>query len=287
MADSLMGVTTTVATALDAISAQVQIYLQEEAVMIPNVMNFSALAVKGSKQVEIPRAPGFSSVDDKAENAAVDAQTIVFSTDVLNLNKHKVIQWIIEKIASEQSVVAVLNEAILRAGQDIANQVDKDIIAILENVASSPDHSFVYTGGGGTEITEADILKARRLLRQQKLSASMMKSLALAISPEQEEIMLKIANFIDASKYGVGAPIATGEIGRVFGVRVFVHNDINNLKSLMFHPSAAGYATQIGPDFDSQKDLRNLGTRYSIDQLYGTKELDTGKRAVLIGTDNP
>lgn len=283
MADNITGVTQTVATALDAINSQVQIYLQEASVMIPQIINYSSLAVKGVKQVEIPRAPGFGSVDDKVENSRIDAQTLLWSTDVIALDKHKVIQWLIEKIASEQSVVAVVNEAILRASQDIANQVDKDIIDILEAVsASSPDHRVAYDSG--STITEADITNARKLLRIQKLSSSQMKELVLGISPTNEAAMLGISNFIDASKYGAGTPLATGEIGRVFGVRVLVHNDIEDLKSLMWHPTAAGYATQIGPDFDSDKDLPNLATRYSIDQLYGVKELDTGVRAVMIGT---
>ena len=282
MADDLTGVTQTVATAVDAISAQAQIYLQEAAVMKALVTDFSSLVVPGAKQVEIPKAPGFGQVDDKVENTAVDAQTLLWATDALALNKHKVIQWLVEKIASKQTVVAVVQEALLRASQDIANQMDVDIINILETAsASNPDHRIAYVGG---TIAEADILAGRRLLRIQKLSGNMMKEIILGISPIEEEAMLKISNFIDASKYGAGTPLFTGEIGKVFGVRVIVHNDIEDLKSLMWHPSAVGTASQFGPDFDSQKDLKNLGTRYSLDHLYGVKLLDGGKRVVMLGT---
>ena len=81
--------------------------------------------------------------------------------------------------------------------------------------------------------------------------------------------------------------MASGEIGRVFGIRTIVHNDFEDKKSIMWHPEAVGYATQLGPEFDSDKDLANLGTRYSVDQLYGTSPLDVSSgtvRAVLIGT---
>ena len=52
----------------------------------------------------------------------------------------------------------------------------------------------------------------------------------------------------------------------------------------MWHPSAIGYATQIGPRFQSDSDLPNLATRYSLDMLYGVKLLDSGVRNVLIGS---
>ena len=96
--------------------------------------------------------------------------------------------------------------------------------------------------------------------------------------------MLKIANFIDASKYGAGEPLASGVIGKVFGINIVVSNDFESLKSILWHPSALGFAEQIAPRVQADYDLANLGMRYSIDHLFGVKLLDAGKRNVLIGT---
>lgn len=279
MADVLTGVTETVATAVDVISSQAQMFLEQEAKMVPLITNFSGLVTKGAKSVEIPRAGGFT-VNDKAENTAQDAQAITFATDPLLLDKHKVVQWLIEDIASEQSVLAVSSENLLRASKNMARKVDQDIIDILETAsAAAPDHRIAYAGA--TDIAETDILAARELLIKQFLNPN---ELWLAVAPEQESFMLKIANFIQADRYGAGTPLATGEIGRVFGVRVIVHNDVESLKSLMWHSSAVGYATQIGPRFQQDIDLPNLADRSSLDMLYGVKLLDLGVRNVMIGT---
>ncbi len=282
MADVLTGVTETVASAVDVVSAQAQMFLEQESKMIPLVQNFSSLVVKGAKSIDIPRAGGFT-VNDKAENTAEDAQSITFAADSLLLDKHKVVQWLVEDIANEQSVLAVSQEALLRAAKNMARKVDQDIIDELETISSAaaPDHRIGYANNPTDTIQETDILAARQLLIEQFLSPD---ELWMGVAPSQEAEMLKLSNFIDASKYGAGTPLASGEIGKVFGVRVVVHNDVENLKTLMWHPTACAYASQFGPRFQQDLDLPNLAMRGSLDSLYGVKGLDSGKRVVMIGT---
>jgi len=136
MADVLMGVTETSAAALDVISSRVQEYLQQESKMLPLVSNFSDLVVPGSKQVEIPRSGGFT-VNSKSENTAVDAQAITYSTDSIALDQHKVIQWLIEDIASEQTVVRVVEDALMKAGKDMARDIDQALINRLEAASAA------------------------------------------------------------------------------------------------------------------------------------------------------
>jgi len=279
MADTLTGVTETVAAAIDVISSRSQEYLQQESKFIGLVSNFSDLVVPGSKSVEIPRAGGFT-VNSKAENTTADASAITWSTDLIALNQHKYVQWLIEDIASAQTVVRVVEENVKRASMDMARDTDQFLVGLLETAsAAAPDHRIAYANAA--TIAEADILDARELLINQFLNP---KELVMGINPAQESAMLKLTNFIDASKYGNSEPIMNGEIGKVFGVKVVVHSDVGTLKSLMFHASAVGYASQFGPRFSSQPDLKELGTRYSLDQLYGASLLDSGKRCVMIGT---
>jgi len=279
MADALMGVTETSATALDVIANQVQTYLQQASKMVPLITDYSSLVVKGAKQVEIPRSGGFT-VGNKTENTAVDSQIITYATDVIPLTSHKVIQWLVEDIANEQTIIAIVQDALMKAGKDLARVIDQNIITQLEAAsAAAPDHRIAYANA--TTIQETDILAARQALIEQFLDPS---ELVLAVAPSQESNMLKLANFIDASKYGAGTPIANGEIGKVFGATVVVHNDVADLKSLMFHKSACGYASQLAPRFQVESDLPNLAQRYSLDTLYGTITLDSGKRTYLIGT---
>ena len=279
MADTLTGVTETVATALDVISSRAQSYLQQESKFKGLLTSYSDMVVPGSKSVEIPRAGGFT-VGSKAENTAADATSVTWSTDTINLDQHKYIQWLIEDIASAQAVVRVVEENVMRASKDMANDYDLFLVNLLEAAsAAAPDHRIAYANAA--TIQETDILAGRQLLIEQNLDPS---TFSLAVAPAQEAEMLKLSNFIDASKYGAGSPLANGEIGRVFGARVIVSNNIESLKSLMFVDSAVGYADQFGPRFQSDADLANIGRRYSMDQLYGGTILDSGKRSVMIGT---
>lgn len=279
MADAIMGVTETSAAAVDVIGSQVQSYLQQASKILGQVTDYSNLVVKGAKSVEIPRSGGFT-VGSKAENTAVDAQVLTYATDAILLDQHKVVQWLLEDIANEQTVVSVIQDALMKAGKDMAREVDQNLINILETAsAAAPDHRIAYAAA--TTIAEADILDARELCIAQNLDPS---ELILAVSPAQEKVMLGLSNFIDASKYGGAGAISNGEIGRVFGATIIVHNDVESLKSLMFHRSSVGYASQLAMRFKTESDLANLATRYSLDHLYGSKLLDSGKRCVMIGT---
>lgn len=280
MADTLMGVTETSAAGVDQISSMVQMYLQQESKMIPLVQNFSGLVNKGDKSVNIPRSGGFT-VSAKGENTAADAQDITYAVDSIALDQHRQVQFLIEDIANEQAVPAIVEDALRKAAKDMARDVDQIIINELELAsASAPDHRLAYANNPTDTIQETDILGARKLLIEQYINP---QECFMGIAPDQEEAMLKLTNFIDASKFG-NETIPSGVIGRVFGLNVVVHNDFESLKTMIWHPTALGYAAQFGPRVQSDYDLANLGWRYSIDQLFGVKHLDAGKRAVLLGT---
>lgn len=279
MADALMGVTETSAAGFDVVAGVVQNYLQQESKMLPLVMDYSNYVVKGAKSVAIPRSGGFT-VGSKSENTALDAQIITYAQDKIDLTSHKAVQFLLEDIADMQAAPAIVEDALMKAGKDLARDIDQTIINALElPSASAPDHRIAYAAT--TTIAEADILDARELLMNQYVDP---RECYLSIKPDQEKAMLKIANFIQAERYGNNEPILNGEIGRVFGVRVIVHTDCESLKSLMWHPSALGFARQQGLTIESQRDLSQLGTRWSVSHLFGTKLLDSGKRNVLIGT---
>lgn len=272
-------VTETASAGFDLVASTVQSYLQQESKFLPLVTDYSNLVVKGSKSVAIPRSGGFT-VGAKSENTAVDAQIVTYAQDQIALTSHKVVQFLLEDIADMQAAPAIVEDMLMKAGKDLAREVDQTIINALElPSASTPDHRIAYAGT--TVIAEADILDARELLIDQYIDP---RECVLAVSPAQEKAMLKIANFIQAERYGNNEPIFNGEIGKVFGVKVIVHTDIEDLKSLMFHKSALGIAFQQGMKIEKQRDLANLGDRWSISHLYGTKLMDSGKRAVLIGT---
>lgn len=278
MADVITGVTETSATAKAMIESLAQKYLIQESKMMPLVLNYSSMAVPGASSIKLPKAGGFT-VGDKSENTAVDAQSSAFSVDTLSLNQHRVIQFLVEDIAGQQASVDVVAEYLLRASKQLALDIDNKIIAQLRLAsASSPDHEIAFTDATNEDIELADILNARKLLMVQNIDP---RECYMAVGPDQEANLLKIANFIEAEKYGSNSPIMNGEIGMIYGMKVIVHTSLAN-EAVFWHPTSCAFALQQGVRVQRDYDLANLAQRYSLDYIGGFQVLDGGKRNVHI-----
>lgn len=279
MADALMGVTETSAAALANVSRVAQLYLQQESKLLPTVTDFSSLAVKGASSIKLPRSGGFT-VGDKQENTSVDSQILTYAADTISLDKHRVVQFLLEDISDQQSMVEVTNDALLKAAKDMAFDIDKLIKAQFDSASTSnPDHVIQYSDAVNEDIALADILEMRRLLIAQNIDP---RECFLGVGSTQEKNMLLIDNFISSEKYGSSQPILNGEIGSVFGMRVIVSNVFSGAESYAWHPTAVGMAFQQGVRTQREYDLANLATRYSLDYVAGFSALDAGKRVVKI-----
>lgn len=281
---AIMGVTEVDAVSQREIMANmVQQYLQAAAAFPQRVMTFTA--APGNKSVDIPRAGGFT-VATKAENTAVTPQVLTWAVDNLPLTKHRVIQVNLEDIAGLQSKVAQELQIAERAGLDLAFDTDLQIVAEFEASVSTsaPDHWIAYDGSA---LAGADILAAKVLLDNQKLPQD---GRYLGVTPASYASLLGVSDFvrvdaINANQITEG--IRPGVVGRIYGFEVFMSQAITANKNIAFHRSALAYGVQQGVRYQTDKDLPNLSTLHSFDQIYGLKGLDAGKRAVIIGTAAP
>lgn len=281
MADALMGVTETAANALANISNMAQSFLIQQSVLLPTVTSYSSLAVPGASSIKLPRSGGFT-VGDKAENTAVDAQIITYAADSITFS-HRTVQFLVEKLAQKQSVVDVVQDAVMKATKALALDVDTKILAQLALASSSaPDHQLLFADTVTDVVAKADILAARKLLIDQNINP---RECYIAVGSEKEAELLAISDFIDASKYGSNSPIMAGEIGMIYGMKVVVHTSVVD-QMYIWHPSACGYAFSQNIELDFDKDLANIGTRYSLDYIFGAKVLDSGKRCVFVDSTN-
>lgn len=281
MADALMGVTETSAAALANISSLAQSFLIQNSILLPTATNYTALAVPGASSIKLPRSGGFS-VGTKSENTAVDAQVITYAADSITFS-HRTVQFLIEKLAQKQSVVDVVQDAVMKATKALALDLDVKVLAELAQAsASAPDHQLVFADTSGDVVAKSDILNARRLLINQNVNP---RECFIAVGSEKEAELLAISDFIDASKYGSNSPIMLGEIGMIYGMKVLVHTSITD-QMYVWHPSAVGYAFSQQIELDMDKDLANIGMRYSLDYIFGAKVLDGGKRNVFVDSTN-
>jgi N4-gp56 family major capsid protein len=281
MADALMGVTEVSATSKAIVDSLAQKYLVQEAKLLPLLSNFTNLVVKGASSIKAPRSGGFT-VNSKSENTSADASIITYAVDTINLNRHRYVQFLLEDFANGQASVDVVSDALLKASKDLALDFDTYMLSVLiaGASASAPDHIIQYTDATNEDIELNDILNARKLLVDQNIDP---RECFMAIGSGQEKNMLKIDNFIDASKYGSQMPIVNGEIGMVYGMKVILHNGLSaSNKTVFFHPTSAGFAFAQQARVQNFYDLKELGQRWSLDTIYGASILDAGKRVVVI-----
>lgn len=281
MADVLMGVTETAATGQNSVSGLMQSYLYEKSRLLPSITDYSYLVQPGDKSLSIGRSSSFT-VETKAENTAVSAQALTLAGDTITLENHRVIQFLLEDIASEQSKVAVIERALMQAAADLAVDIDTYIIAELVKASvSSPDHNIVFEATTTDIITLADILAARSLLQAQHVNVD---ECSILVGPEKEAEMLAIDSFIKTNEWGNSDPIQNGVIGKIYGMAVRIHSGATD-RMFTYHPSAVGFAQQMA-SVESARDLANMGTRVSASVLHGVEVLDEGKRQVFTDSTN-
>lgn len=280
MADALTGLTEVSATVEEIVSTTVQEVLTAAMVVVPTISDFSSQVGPGMDTLKIPRFGNFT-VNDKAENTAEDAQVNAFSTDDLALDKHQVVQFLVEDIADIQAKVNVTSSYLTQAAKDLAAKMDDEVITDMEsNVsAAAPDHIIDFDNTPTDTLSRGDILAARRLLNVQNVAQSDRFAL---ISPLRESELLAIEGFVEADKYGSSEPLVNGELGRIYGFRFVMSSQADDDATLLYHRTSEAFARQLNPRTQQDMDLPNLAQRWSIDHIYGFKTLDSGKRIVRI-----
>ena len=268
----------------EIVTALVQRELISAAKLIGTVRDVSSFATKGASSISFPRAGSFS-VTKKLPGQPVQSQKVVYNKDELLLNQHAVINFIIEKVGSYQAPYEVEVDTIARAARAHARQVDLDIFEKLKLVSvANPNHVIPYTGGtmGNETLAKNDILAARALLQKQGIDMqSEFGSVFLGVNPDQEAQLLRIDDFVSAEKYG-SAVIPTGALGTLYGMIVVATPYVEVDQSVVYHREACGFGLQLTPDIVSSFNHEYVGMEYTVDQLYGVKEMNEGKLAVLI-----
>jgi hypothetical protein len=279
MADVLTGDTATDAMKQTIVANIVQRQLIAKSVLAGSIRNVSEFAVDAIDEIEFPKLSNFA-VTKKVSGTPVDAAALTYATDKLLLNEHAVVQWLIEKKANKQSAINLESANLLNAAAAHAKQVDVDIhAAMIAGVsAAGPDHIIAFAGAS---LGRADIVEGMKLLDLQEYPS---EGRYLAVNPTEHAVLLNITDFIDVSKYGSTQPVQNGELGMLFGMKVLKSTVVLAGRPLIYQAEAAVLGFQLAPMFDNQKDLANLATRYSLDQLYGCKVMQSGKGIVRLGS---
>jgi len=273
----------TSATEDTLINSIVQSELLDASKLRSTVRDESSKANKGVKVIEFPKfTTSFSGplTQDPDSQVAVDFQSPVFGVDSLPLDQWKNLAYQIPDRASMQSVIELEATLAKSSGEQMGIWLDDQLIAKLRlGSAAGPDHLLDIDGVDGTavatEITLSAISKCRMLLNKQNAK---MDDRYLVISPEQEKVIIDLDNFIHADKYGSREALLNGEVGKIYGFRVIVHNRLNASESLAYQKDSVVMAMQKEVKYESQRaDVRQQATDYSFSLGAGFAVLQDGK----------
>jgi len=251
----------------------------------------SKMSFKGKKgdTLHIPK-PTRGAASLKASSAAVTLQAATESEVQVLVNKHYEYSRLIEDITEVQALASLRKFYTGDAGYALAKQVDTDLLQLGRNAQGgngtiaydkaviASDGATLYTGANEAAITDAGIRKVIQTLDDADVP---MDGRVLVLPPVARNVMMGLARFTEQAFVGdVGGSntIRNGEIGNVYGVKVYVSTNCETATGdarigMMFHKDAFVLAEQMGVRSQTQYKQEYLGTLFTSDMLYGVAEL--------------
>ena len=251
----------------------------------------SKMSFKGKKgdTLHIPK-PTRGAAALKAASTQVTLQAATESEVQVLVNKHYEYSRLIEDITETQALASLRKFYTGDAGYALAKQVDTDLIQLgrgaqggngtiaYDKAVIASDGSTLYTGANEAAITDAGIRKVIQTLDDADVP---MDGRCLVLPPVARNVMMGLARFTEQAFVGeVGGnnTIRNGEIGNVYGVKVYVSTNCETATGdarigMMFHKDAFVLAEQMGVRAQTQYKQDYLATLFTSDMLYGVKEL--------------
>ena len=260
--------TTTAANFIPEIwSSGVKNYLERKLVFEQLVdSSLSSLTKSRGDTFHIPK------VSEDADAAKSAGSSVTFAANThgeaqLVVDQHRYSAKLIEDLATIQANPGLMEKELSGMGYSLAKTMDAYIESKIES-ASTNGASLA----GDNVITSAEIRTGMKTLMESDVP---MDECSIVVSPALYTSLLGISDFVDASKYGEGAPAATGNIGRLFGLPVFTSTVMGSSASTdvevgyIIHPSAVSFARQLDPRVQSEYSVGDLGTKVVADVVYG------------------
>ena len=258
-------------------------------------MNFKG---KKGDSVTFP-APGRGTAAAKTVESAVTMQQATGTGITVNIDKHYEYSRLIEDLAEVQALSSLRRFYTDDAGYALATQIDTDVLnnfskaqsgagnATWDKAVIGGDGSTNYTSGGSnaTAITDAGIRKVIQTLDDNDVP---MDGRSLVIPPVARNTLLGLARFTEQAFVGNGNAITNGQIGDIYGVKVYVSTNCPTATggariAVMFHPEYGVLIEQLGIRVQTQYKQEYLATLLTADTLYGVGELrDTSAVGIAV-----
>ena len=284
---------TTAATFIPELWSDEIIAAYKKNLVMANLVNKMSFKGKKGDTLHIPKPTRGSASAKQASNQVTLIAATESEQQVL-VNKHYEYSRLIEDITEAQALASLRRFYTDDAGYALAKQVDTDLIQLGRGAqggtAGDADYDAAVLGGDGTTayvdgtnvgtaLTDAGIRKVIQTLDDQDVP---MDSRYLVVPPAARNTLMGLARFTEQAfvgEVGGGNTIRNGQIGDVYGTKVFVSTNCDTATTttsrlaLMFHKDAFVLAEQMGVRSQTQYKQEYLGTLFTSDMLYGVAEL--------------
>ena len=294
---------TTAATFIPELWSDEIIAAYKKNLVMANLVNKMSFKGKKGDTLHIPK-PTRGSASAKAASTQVTLIAATESEQQVLVNKHYEYSRLIEDITEAQALASLRRFYTDDAGYALAKQVDTDIIQLGRAVQSGGgtaayntaviggDGSTAYVAASNNEsaLTDAGIRTVIQTLDDQDVP---MDNRYLVVPPSARKTLMGLSRFTEQAfvgEVGGGNTIRNGQIGDVYGTKVFVTTNADTTSgsgaarvALMFHKDAFVLAEQMGVRSQTQYKQEYLGTLFTSDMLYGVAELrDTSAVAIAV-----
>jgi len=258
--------------------------------------------MKGRKG-DVVHFPAPARGDATAKSAETEV-TLIAETGTektVTINQHYEYSRLIEDFAEVQALSSLRRFYTDDAGYALSKRIDTDILVLgreAQGGAATNAYTKAYIGGDGATLyvaannNESAITDAgfRRAIQRLDDADVPMDNRNFVIPPSARNTIMGLSRFTEQAFVGSGETIRNGQIGDMYGVKVFVSTNAATTSgtggariALLFHPEWAVLVEQLGVRVQTQYKQEHLGTLLTADTLYGVGELrDTSAVALAV-----
>ena len=204
--------------------------------------DYSKEVAEKGKTVTIAKR-GAMVIQDGVEGTAPVFQDTTDTPINITLDKWKYVAWKSTDLASGLGIQNVLNR-IEDAMIGLSDEMESTLLGLYADAGSA-------VGAYGTDLSDSTVLAARRALNE---AGAPETGRILAVSPKDDEALLKTAEYRDADKRGTNEALAEAEIGRVRGFNTYYSSQIHETgaapletHNIAFHPMAFAMLSRAMP----------------------------------------
>ena len=230
----------------------------------PQVVNTTWIAPGGpSEAVRIPKfGIGTSAIDDVA-NLVDSPDNASESSLLLNLDQNRGFFFQVRYNEQEKANVAIGQALVTQNAASLAADVDAKVFAVA---------SGATTTLSGT-LTKAMLVSAIELLNENNAPQN---DRVLVVNPDAYSDILNIADFVRADSIAGSTANATGFVGRVLGLDVWMSNNIPSAvgDALVMHRAALGMAMLTRIEVKTFDQPRHFAVGYTGRAIWGATLVD-------------